>query len=207
MLTNLGQPAYLPETASQTAGPYVHIGLLPTAAGHEAGPGDLGREVASPEVPGRRVRLSGRVLDGTGAPVRDAVLELWQADAEGRHPHPRDPRGSEVHAGFRGWGRSACDARTGEWAFDTVKPGPVPGRHGRAQAPHVSLWIVARGINIGLATRLYFADEAEANAADPVLGLIDPPLRRATLIADVTEDGYRLDIRLQGEGETVFLDV
>ena len=207
MLTNLGHPAYLPETASQTAGPYVHIGLLPAVAGHETGPGDMDREIAAAEVPGRRVRLSGRVLDGTGTPLRDAVLELWQADGEGRYRHPRDPRAAEVHAGFRGWGRSACDPGSGEWSFDTVKPGPVPGRHGRPQAPHVSLWIVARGINIGLSTRLYFSDEEEANAADPVLGLIDPLPRRATLIADTAEDGYRLDIRLQGERETVFLDV
>jgi protocatechuate 3,4-dioxygenase alpha subunit len=151
------------------------------------------------------------VLDGTGAPVRDAVIEAWQADAAGIYPHPEDPRHAEVAPGFRGWGRACTDFETGIWTFETVKPGPVPGPDGALQAPHVTLWIVARGINLGLATRLYFSDEGEANRDDPVLGLIDQTHRRDTLMARREDrDGavvYRFDIHLQGEHETVFLEI
>lgn len=202
---------YLKETASQTAGPYVHIGLAPGAAGFEIFRRELGWDIAGPDAPGERIRVEGLVYDGTGAPVKDVLIEAWQADAAGVYPHPEDPRSASVAPGFRGWGRVITDFDTGLWAFETVKPGPVPGRMGRVQAPHVSLWIVARGINIGLQTRLYFDDEAEANAADPVLNLIEQVHRRPTLIARrETRDGkpvYRFDIRLQGEGETVFFDV
>lgn len=201
---------YLKETASQTAGPYVHIGLAPGAAGFQIYARELGWDVAGPSAGGLRIRVEGLVLDGTGAPVKDVLLEAWQADAEGRHPHPEDPRAGEVAPGFRGWGRVITDFDTGLWGFDTVKPGRVMGRGGRLMAPHVSLWIVARGINIGLQTRLYFDDEGEANAADPVLGMIEQVHRRETLIAKrATRDGkpvYRFDIRLQGEAETVFFD-
>jgi protocatechuate 3,4-dioxygenase alpha subunit len=202
---------YLRETASQTAGPYVHIGLAPGAAGFEIFRRELGVDIAGPDAPGERIRVEGVVTDGTGAPVKDVLLEAWQADAAGIHAHPEDPRHREVAPGFRGWGRIITDFDTGLWAFETVKPGRVTGRNGRLQAPHVSLWIVARGINIGLSTRLYFNDEAEANAADPVLNLIEQVDRRATLLARrASRDGkpvYRFDIRLQGDGETVFFDV
>lgn len=199
---------YWHETASQTAGPYVHIGLAPGAAGFRTYERELGWDIAGPDAPGRRIRIEGMVIDGTGAPVKDALIEVWQADANGVYPHPEDPRHAEVAKSFRGWGRVITDFNTGLWGFDTVKPGAVMGRNGRRQAPHLSLWIVSRGINIGLQTRLYFEDEAEANAADPVLGLIEQAHRRETLIA--RRDGeatYRFDIRLQGDGETVFFDV
>lgn len=206
----MGPPlAPLKESPSQTAGPYVHIGLAPSRAGFDAYERELGWDVAG-EAPGPRIRVEGVVWDGTGAPVRDVLIEVWQADAEGRHASPADPRHGEVHPGFRGWGRAVPDFETGLWAFETVKPGRVPGRHGRPMAPHVSLWLVARGINLGLQTRMYFDDEAEANALDPVLGLIEQVPRRETLLARRVEgEGlrYRFDIRLQGEGETVFLDV
>jgi protocatechuate 3,4-dioxygenase alpha subunit len=195
------------ETASQTAGPFLHIGLAARAAGHDRGPAELGGEIAGAGVPGTRVTVSGRVLDGTGAPARDALVEAWQADAEGRYPHPRDPRAGEVHPAFRGWGRAACAFGDGTWRIDTIRPGPVPHPGGRLQAPHLSLWIVARGINVGLQTRMYFPEDAEAQAADPLLGLVEPH-RRATLVARAEGAGaYRFDIRLQGEDETVFLDV
>ncbi|MGR3544394.1 MAG: protocatechuate 3,4-dioxygenase subunit alpha, partial [Paracoccus sp. (in: a-proteobacteria)] len=124
--------------------------------------------------------------------------------------HPEG--GGPVEDGFRGWGRVITDFDSGEWGFDTVKPGPVPGRNGSVQAPHLNLWIVARGINIGLNTRMYFPDEADANAADPVINLIEWEKRRATLIARQSEDRdgvpvYRFDIRLQGDDETVFFDI
>jgi protocatechuate 3,4-dioxygenase alpha subunit len=202
---------YLRETASQTAGPYVHIGLAPGAAGFKLFEAELGTDIAGPNAAGERIRVEGLVTDGTGAPVKDVLIEVWQANADGVYASPDDPRGSGVEDGFRGWGRVISDFDTGLYAFDTVKPGSVMGRNTRPMAPHLSLWIVARGINIGLNTRLYFDDEAEANARDPVLGLIEQVNRRSTLIAKGgMRDGkpiYRFDIRLQGDGETVFFDV
>ncbi|MBS3980803.1 MAG: protocatechuate 3,4-dioxygenase subunit alpha [Rhodobacteraceae bacterium] len=197
---------YLKETASQTAGPYVHIGLAPGAAGFDIYRQELGRTIAGPDVPGQRIRVEGVVLDGTGAPVKDVLLEVWQADAAGIHPHPEDPRHAEVAPGFRGWGRVITDFDSGLWAFDTIKPGAVMGRNRRLMAPHISFWIVARGINVGLNTRMYFEDED--NSADPVLNLVEQAHRRETLLARKVKPGlYRFDIRLQGDGETVFLDI
>jgi protocatechuate 3,4-dioxygenase, alpha subunit len=199
---------YLPETASQTAGPYVHIGLAPGAAGFTLFAQELGQDIAGPDAPGERIRVEGMVYDGTGAPVRDVLIEVWQADAAGIHPHPDDPRHAGGAPGFRGWGRVITDFATGLWGFDTVKPGPVPGRMGRTQAPHLTLWLVARGINVGLHTRMYFPEDAALHGADPVLSAIDQRDRMGTMIATRTAPGhYRFDIRLQGQGETVFLDI
>ncbi|UFN48544.1 protocatechuate 3,4-dioxygenase subunit alpha [Roseomonas sp. OT10] len=203
---------YLGETPSQTAGPYVHIGLIPHQAGFDIFENNLGQEMLTPEVKGERITIEGRVLDGIGSSCKDILLEIWQADAEGRFSHPADPRAAEADPAFRGWGRTGTDFATGLYRFETIKPGRVPGRRGRKlMAPHISLWIVARGINIGLSTRLYFSDETEANAEDPVLSMIEPSIRRDTLIAQRSErDGkvvYTFDIRLQGESETVFFDV
>lgn len=202
---------YLRESPSQTAGPYVHIGLAPGAAGFEIFETELGTDIAGPNAAGERITVEGTVFDGTGAPLKDVLIEVWQANAAGIYPHPADRRSGEVEEGFRGWGRIISDFSTGLFSFETVKPGIVPGRNGRPMAPHLNLWIVARGINIGLNTRMYFGDEAEANAADPVLNLIEQVDRRPTLIAKREErDGravYHFDIRLQGENETVFLDV
>jgi protocatechuate 3,4-dioxygenase, alpha subunit len=200
------------ETASQTAGPYLHIGLAPQAAGIDARRDERWHVLAGPGAAGRRIRLEGVVLDGTGAPVRDALVEIWQADANGRYDHPEDRREGAPDPAFRGFGRAVSDFGTGLWWFETVKPGRVPGRHGGEMAPHVSVTVFARGINVHLNTRIYFADEGEANAQDPVLRLIEPEPRRATLLAHPQgeRDGvpvYRFDIRLQGEGETVFFDV
>ena len=200
---------YLKETPSQTAGPYVHIGLAPGAAGFDIYRQELGWDIAGPNAKGERIRVEGVVIDGTGSPVKDVLLEAWQANAAGNYAHPEG--GGDVEDGFRGWGRVITDFATGEWGFDTVKPGVTAGRNVGPQAPHINLWIVARGINVGLNTRAYFDDEAEANAADPVLNIIEWERRRATLIAKRTErDGqivYRFDIRLQGEDETVFFDI
>jgi len=200
---------YLKETPSQTAGPYVHIGLAPGAAGFDIYREELGWDIAGPHAKGERIRVEGIVIDGTGSPVKDVLLEAWQANAEGIYAHPEHD--GEVEEGFRGWGRVITDFKTGEWAFDTVKPGPVMGRNGQMMAPHITLWLVARGINIGLNTRIYFDDEAEANAADPIINTIEWERRRQTLIARRTErEGkviYRFDVKLQGEDETVFFDI
>lgn len=200
---------YLKESPSQTAGPYVHIGLAPGAAGFDIYRQELGWDIAGPNAKGERIRVEGVVTDGTGSPVKDVLLEAWQANADGNYAHPEG--GGDVEEGFRGWGRVITDFATGEWGFDTVKPGATPGRNIGPQAPHINLWIVARGINVGLNTRLYFNDEVEANAADPVLNLIEWERRRATLIAKRGErDGqvvYRFEIRLQGGDETVFFDI
>ncbi|MCS3806005.1 protocatechuate 3,4-dioxygenase alpha subunit [Chromobacterium alkanivorans] len=196
--------AALRETASQTAGPYVHIGLAPQQAGFDVYRNPIGASLLADGLEGQPIVLSGQVLDGAGAPVRDALLEIWQADAHGRYAGPEA-------AGFRGWARACTDFDKGRYRIDTIKPGRVMGRDGRWMAPHINVWLVARGINLGLHTRIYFADEAEANAADPVLSLIDGEGRLQTLLAlpESASDGlaYRFDIRLQGEGETVFFEL
>ena len=196
----------LKETPSQTAGPYVHIGLTPNFAdirGIYAA--DPGKTMLTPHTRGDRIQIIGYIYDGSGAPVADAVVEIWQADADGAYATGT----SSSAAAFSSWGRQPSNGE-GMFTFDTIKPGPVTGPDGKPMAPHVSLWIVARGINIGLQTRLYFGDEAEANAADFVLNKIMDPRRRATLIArqeaaDIPR--YVLEIHLQGDKETVFFDV
>lgn len=193
---------YLKETPSQTAGPYVHIGLAPGDAGFDIYRHELGRDIAGPDASGTKITVRGVVRDGTGAPVKDVLIETWQADANGVYPSQ-----GTVDPGFRGWGRVIPDFDTGEWVFDTIKPGPVTDQSGAVMAPHINLWLVARGINVGLNTRLYFPDEMAANASDPVLNLIEQPVRRQTLIAEQVEGGYRFDIQLQGPSETVFFDV
>jgi protocatechuate 3,4-dioxygenase, alpha subunit len=203
---------YLPETGSQTAGPYVHIGLIPKQAGFDIFENNLGETLLTPATKGERIRIEGTIHDGAGAPVRDALIEIWQADSFGRYPHAADRQPGPRDEGFRGWARTGTNFETGLWSFDTIKPGRVVGRHGhKKMAPHISLWIVSRGINIGLSTRLYFEDEAEANAEDPVLRIIEQAERRKTLIARKEVRGgvptYILDIRLQGENETVFFDI
>lgn len=192
----------LTETPSQTAGPYVHIGCIPSFAGVDGVyPEDLGLSPIKDGAMGEIITITGSVLDGTGWALRDAMLESWQPDAAGRFPGQvgADPN-------VTGFARFAADGASGEYTLRTVKPGPVPMRGGGAQAPHISLWIVARGINIGLSTRIYFEDED--NDADPLLARIEQRPRVATLLARKTGVGtYRFDIRLQGEGETVFLDL
>ncbi|OSQ47599.1 protocatechuate 3,4-dioxygenase subunit alpha [Marivita geojedonensis] len=192
----------LVETPSQTAGPYVHIGCIPTFAGVEGVyPEDLGLSPIEDGAKGEVITIVGSIYDGTGWAMRDAMLESWQADAAGVYPG-QDGADAKVS----GFCRFAADKDSGEFTLRTVKPGAVKGRNGQVFAPHISLWIVARGINIGLNTRIYFEDED--NSADPLLARIEQRPRVDTLIAKNTGDGtYRFDIRLQGEGETVFLDL
>lgn len=195
----------LKESPSQTAGPYVHIGCVPNFCDITGVyPEDLGARMVNAKTKGERITVKGTIYDGTGTPLKDALVEIWQADAAGLYPG-NDPRGA-ADPNFTGWGRQAGDYDTGEWQFDTIRPGAVPFPDGRMMAPHISLWIVARGINIGLNTRMYFPDAD--NSADPLLTRIEHQNRVATLIAEEETDGvYRFDIYLQGEKETVFLDV
>ncbi|AXA44604.1 protocatechuate 3,4-dioxygenase subunit alpha [Rhizobium leguminosarum] len=201
------QLGYLKETPSQTAGPYVHIGLTPNfcdiSGVYDT---DLGIEMVNDKTLGERITVTGRIFDGAGALVRDAVIEIWQADSAGLYNSPSEMRGA-ADPNFTGWGRCPTRAEDGVYSFETVKPGRVPFKDGRRQAPHITFWIVARGINIGLHTRMYFPEETEANAADPLLSRIEHRERVATMVA--TRDGAicHFDIYLQGPKETVFLDI
>jgi protocatechuate 3,4-dioxygenase alpha subunit len=185
------------QTPSQTVGPFFHDAL--------AWPG--AEILVGPDTKGERLELIGRVLDGDGAPVPDALIEIWQANAEGRYAHPEDGQPKPLDPAFRGFGRCASDAE-GRFRFATIRPGRVPGCGNALQAPHINLGLFARGLLRRLVTRLYFED-SPANAEDPVLALVQDPVRRATLLAKrVAGDGavYRFDIILQGNGETVFFE-
>ena len=183
-------------TPSQTVGPFFSIGLI-----WPDGP------FVVPEGTPGAVWLRGRVTDGAGDPVPDALVETWQADPGGRFDHPDDPRGpAPATAGFRGFGRCPTD-QEGRYAILTVKPGSVPGPDGAPQAPHLGMSVFARGLLKRVVTRVYFPDEGTANGSDPVLAGVTDPDARATLVAERTDDGYRFDVRLQGDRETVFFAV
>ena len=195
------------ESPSQTAGPYVHIGLTPNFSGISGVyDRDLGTEMVNDKTRGQRITVRARVLDGTGTSLKDALIEIWQADSDGLYNSPSELRGT-ADPDFTGWGRKATDMVSGECVFETIKPGRVPFKDGRPMAPHITFWIVARGINLGLHTRMYFADEEAANAEDPVLARIEHRLRVPTLIASREGDVYVFDIHLQGDKETVFFDI
>ena len=180
-------------TPSQTVGPYLAIGLT----------WDDGTFVAPEDTP-EAFWIRGRLTDGNGDAVPDGLIETWQADPSGRFNHPDDPRGAVEPSveGFRGFGRSATDT-DGRWGVRTLKPGRVPGIDGKPQAPHIDVSVFARGMLNRVVTRIYFADEADANAEDEVLASV-PAEQRETLLATPHDDGYRFDIRLQGEKETAF---
>ncbi len=187
-------------TPSQTVGPFFHLGMA------RAEWSDLTAENPA----GEKIAIEGRIIDGDGAPVPDAIIELWQANAAGRYNHPDDRQEDKpLDPHFRGFGRAATDAE-GRFRVVTIKPGPVPGRGNALQAPHINIALFARGLLIHLYTRIYFADEP-ANAADPLLASIEDEAVRGTLLAKRAPGGspalYRFDIVLQGENETVFLDI
>jgi protocatechuate 3,4-dioxygenase alpha subunit len=191
-------------TPSQTVGPYFKYGLTPGGSYHWNDA--FGNDLLTPDVSGERIRIVGRVFDGDGKVVPDSMLEIWQADAQGRFADPQDTRGVPNSA-FRGFGR--CGTSTdGEFSFHTIKPGVVPGPKGKPQAPHIVMAVFARGMTQQTMTRIYFEGDA-ANVGDPILALV-PADRRATLIAK-REPGegsvYRFDVYLQGDGETVFFDL
>lgn len=186
-------------TPAQTVGPFFHIGL----------PWPDGPYVVDRSDPDA-IEITGTLYDGAGDPVPDGLVETWQADPDGRFAHPDDPRGTAAGS-FRGFGRCATDA-DGRFRIVTRKPGPVPGPTG-PQAPHIDVSVFARGLLHRLVTRIYFGDEATANAADPVLAAIEDQAERETLVAvpqppaDGGARGYRFDIHLQGDRETVFFDL
>ena len=194
----------LKQTPSQTVGPFFAYGLTAGQYGYPYSSIASGT-IANEDDPGARIRVAGRVLDGAGAPISDAVVEIWQADCQGRYAHPADGRGSNT--GFKGFGRfgTGTDPEN-RFRFETVKPGLVDG----VQAPHLNVIILMRGLLVHAYTHIYFGDEGEANARDPIL-LSVPEERRPTLIAKgyMTPSGmaYHLDIHMQGENETVFFDL
>jgi protocatechuate 3,4-dioxygenase alpha subunit len=182
-------------TAWQTVGPFFSIGMAPRYCA----------ELAGAAVVGERIAIAGRVFDGDGAPIPDAVLEIWQADAQGRYAHPEDTEERVLDAGFLGHGRVATDERGG-FAFTTIKPGAV-SFGGSVQAPHLLAGLMMRGLLRRLTTRIYFANE-DLNARDEILRLVEPQ-RRKTLIAQPAGEGgghFHWDIHMQGEAETVFFE-
>jgi protocatechuate 3,4-dioxygenase alpha subunit len=187
-------PLRLGLTPSATVGPYLAIGLTWPDGNWAAAEGTAG---------GFWIR--GRVFDGAGAVVPDAMVETWQADPDGGFPSPEDPRGASSYPGFRGYARA--QTITGEYEVFTLKPGRVPDGEGGLQAPHIDVSLFARGILDRVVARIYFGDEAEANAEDVVLLSLPDDAARRTLIATASEDGYRLDFHLQGDRETVFFAV
>ena len=183
-------------STSQTVGPFFSIGL------------DRLRktDLVGPRVPGEKISISGRVLDGEGKPVPDALLELWQANSHGKYAHPEDTQDKPIEPGFQGYGRIGVD-ENGAFGFATIKPGPVPGPVGKLQAPHIAVSVFARGLELRLITRIYFPDESATNIYDYILNLVDPS-RRSTLIANKTAVPGSLawNVILQGPHETVFFD-
>jgi len=190
----LTEPLRLGLTPSATVGPYLAIGLT----------WPDGERAAAEGTPGG-FWIRGRVFDGAGDVVPDAMVETWQADPDGGFPSSEDPRGAASYPGFRGYARA--QTLSGEFAVFTLKPGRVPDGEGGLQAPHIDVSVFARGLLDRVVTRIYFADEAEANAEDAVLRSLPDDAARQTLLAAPTDDGYRLDIHLQGPHETVFFTV
>lgn len=193
----------LRETASQTAGPFVHIGLALEIAGFASRKDEIWQDLAKEGAQGEHIELVGRVYDGNGELVHDALIELWQADSHGNYIANFDNKKP-----FSCFGRSAC-AADGDFHFNTIKPGKVDF-DGKLMAPHVNIAVFARGVNLHLQTRAYFDDEQACNADCPILNAVPSLIRRSTLIAVKEEGGnkprYRFDIYLQGENETVFFD-
>ena len=185
----------LGQTPSQTVGPYYTLRLFKE-----------GENILVPPRQSDRIVIHGTVLDGDRNPIEDALLEIWQANSAGRYRHPDDTRDLALESGFTGFGRAITDFETGEYRFETVKPGPVPDAEGVFQAPHISLIVQGRGMLNPVFTRIYFSDEEEANRDDLILRSV-PASRRDTLIAELTNDGvYRFDVLFQSDDETVFFD-
>jgi protocatechuate 3,4-dioxygenase alpha subunit len=198
-------------TPSQTVGPFFAYGLTPKGRsqwdpnGTYSWKETAGDNLVTPDASGEKIRIEGQVTDGDGLPINDAMIEIWQADGQGRYASPRDNR-ALPNVRFKGFGRSATD-KNGVYSFDTIRPGAVPGANGKMQAPHIVVCIYSRGMLRQVYTRLYFPDEA-SNATDQVLNLV-PAERRQTLVArkEAGQPLYRFDIRVQGDNETVFFEI
>jgi len=212
-------PETFGQTPWQTVGPFFHYALPWKGGADLLGASDLGARpdlfppahdllhatTPRPPIAGEAIEIRGHVLDAAGAPVIDAMIEIWQANATGRYASPADPRTDlPLTEGFRGFGRSATSA-TGEYVFKTIRPGRVPGPGNTLQAPHIAIGVFGRGLLKRLITRLYFAGDP-ANTDDPILDLVPPP-RRHTLIAHQANGHWQFDIHLQGKSETVFFDI
>lgn len=186
-------------TSSQTVGPFFHEALLR----------DGQATLVKPATEGLRIAIEGVVTDGAGAPVTDAMIEIWQANGAGRYDHPADTQDKPIDPAFHGFGRAGTD-KAGHYRFETIRPGAVPGRGNSLQAPHIAVTLFTRGLLLQLTTRLYFAGEP-LNDTDPVLALVPDEAARGTLIATPVAGTaiptYRFDIRLQGDGETVFFEI
>jgi protocatechuate 3,4-dioxygenase alpha subunit len=182
-------------TPSQTVGPYFAIGM----------PFPTGPLAVAPDTPGA-IRIVGVVYDGAGIPVPDSLIETWQPDPDGHFADLHGYGGASELPGFRGFARCGQEDGDGSFEITTVKPGPVAGPGGSTQAPHIAVSVFARGMLQRVVTRIYFADEAQANASDPVLASV-PDERRQTLVAEPIDGGYRFDVHLQGPDETVFFDL
>jgi len=200
-------------TPSQTVGPFFAYGLAPKGRakwdpnGTYSWKETVGDNLVTPDATGERIHIEGRITDGDGMPINDAMIEIWQADSQGRYASPADTR-ARPNTKFKGFGRSATD-KDGVFGFDTIKPGAVPGPNGKMQAPHIVFCIFSRGMLRQIYTRLYFEDEA-ANSSDQILNLV-PADRRKTLVAHKQggkgQSTYRFDIRVQGKDETVFFEI
>lgn len=200
-------------TPSQTVGPFFAYGLTPKGRcawdpnGQYSWKNSVESNLVTPDASGTRIRIEGIVYDGDGAPINDCMIEIWQADSQGRYASSRD-KSALPNSGFKGFGRSATD-KAGLFQFDTIKPGQVAGPGGKPQAPHIVVCIFSRGMIRQVYTRLYFADDA-ANAADPILAMV-PEDRRGTLLAHRQPGSdpvvYRFDVHVQGDNETVFFEI
>jgi protocatechuate 3,4-dioxygenase alpha subunit len=183
-------------TPWQTVGPFFGPALV--APGLDV--------LADSHTRGQRIFIEGQVLDGDRSPVPDALIEIWQANAVGCYDHPEDPRQDKaLDPAFHGFGRAGTD-KSGCFRFATIKPGPVPGVDGGLQAPHINVSLFARGLLRRLTTRIYFPYE-ELNASDPVLKLLPEPRRASLIVKQVAKGRFRFDILLQGDDETVFLEI
>lgn len=199
-------------TPSQTVGPFFAYGLTPVGRcewdpnGQYSWKNSVESNLVTPDTSGTRIRIEGTVYDADNAPINDCMIEIWQADAQGRYASPQDTR-ALPNSGFKGFGRSATD-KAGLFVFDTIKPGAVPGPGGKQQAPHIVVAIFSRGMLRQVYTRLYFPDEA-ANATDPILNLV-PADRRDTLISHKKGGEpatYFFEVHMQGDKETVFFEI
>jgi len=185
----------LKTTPTHTTGPFAHIGLSRDPAQNI---------MATPDVSGEHIKIEGHIFNAQGTPAPDAIIELWQANSHGRYKHPEDNQDKPLDPDFSGFGRAATD-KEGQFSFNTIKPGQVPGRGNTLQAPHINVNVFASGLMTHVITRLYFSDEA-TNEADPLLSSIEDESRTMTLIAQKTATGYKFDIYLDGPNETAFFD-